>query len=104
MEESHSRLVYLYRDASNYKFWGEFSLRGKIDLPQIREFLLHGEYFIPEKVGVPKLTPQCMNPDDHELHEIDSVESFDGATMRTGMYVYEFLARMKRAHRKGWFF
>lgn len=46
MESRQSRLIYLYRDASNYKYWSEFSLRGNIDLAQIREYLFHGEYFI----------------------------------------------------------
>lgn len=98
-----SRIVYLYRDGANYKYWGEFYLTGCADLGQIREHLLHREYFVPEKIGVPRLTPQCMNSDDHELHEIDSVEIISGEAAGAEMSAQEFLARAQHAHREGWF-
>jgi hypothetical protein len=67
------KIIYLYRDAANYKFWGEFCVSGQISLADLRPYLLDSEYFVPQKIGIPSLVPQCQNDDDHTLHEIDSM-------------------------------
>jgi hypothetical protein len=57
----HTLLTYLYRDAANYKAHGDVLLSGEAtsDLHRrIRESLIDGEYFIPEKVGIGK-RPGC---------------------------------------------
>lgn len=103
MKPIRSRVLYFYRDSANYKYWSEYCLNGCPDLAQIRKHLLHGEYFVPRKVGLPALTPQCMNSDDHELHEIDSVEIISDGAGEAEMPAEEFLARIKRANHQGWF-
>ncbi|HUX64909.1 hypothetical protein [Sulfuricella sp.] len=69
---------YLYRDASNYKAWGQLLLSGQIrpaDIAALRSTLDSGEYFVAEQVGVPglykalwKLTNGATG-DDHCFHE-----------------------------------
>lgn len=47
---------YLYRDASNYKAWGEILLAGvpsQNDIAVLRACLESGEYFVAEQVGIP---------------------------------------------------
>ena len=67
------KVTYLYRDAGNYKFWGEFYIEGQLTQDELRPHLLRSEYFVPERVGIPSLVPLQMNGDDHLLHEIDSI-------------------------------
>jgi len=57
----HTLLSYLYRDASDNKAHGTILLSGEAipDLHRrLRESLIDGEYFIPEKVGIPPLREQ----------------------------------------------
>ena len=72
---------YLYRDAGNYKEFGEIiftnqdskSVEG-IELV-IRKNLIEGEFFIPEKWNIPRLTFDFYSPVlDHDYHEFESVE------------------------------
>ena len=69
---------YLYRDASNYKAWGEILLSGvpsQNDVAALRARLESGEYFVAEQVGIPALYKELWdlsggpNSDDHALHE-----------------------------------
>lgn len=69
---------YLYRDASNYKAWGEILLSGvpsQNDIAALRARLESGEYFVAEQVGIPALYKELWdlsggpNSDDHALHE-----------------------------------
>ena len=69
---------YLYRDASNYKAWGEILLSGvpsKNDIAALRTCLESGEYFVAEQVGIPAVYKDLWdlsggpNSDDHALHE-----------------------------------
>lgn len=69
---------YLYRDASNYKAWGEIFLSGvpsQNDIVALRACLESGEYFVAEQVGIPALYRELWelsggpNCDDHALHE-----------------------------------
>jgi hypothetical protein len=76
---THTLLSYRYRDASNFKANGEVVLLGE-PTPglkhRLQATLIDGEYFIPEKVGLPSLREQLYRysedgptADDHLLHE-----------------------------------
>lgn len=97
----NSKITYLYRDASNYKFWGEFKLRGEITFEEITPYLLQGSWFIPARLDLKCIVPESQNSDDHELHEFFQIEPttdedciFDKA---------EFIARLKHSADQGWF-
>jgi hypothetical protein len=69
---------YLYRDASNYKAWGELLLSGipsQSDVATLRACLELEVYFVAEQVGIPAVYKELWNlsggrtSDDHALHE-----------------------------------
>ena len=69
---------YLYRDASNYKAWGEILLSGvpsQNDMVALRTCLESSEYFVAEQVGIPAVYKELWDlsggptSDDHALHE-----------------------------------
>lgn len=70
-------IEYLYRDASNYKAWGEILLSGvpsQNDIAALRACLESDTYFVAEQVGIPALYQALWefggpNCDDHALHE-----------------------------------
>lgn len=72
-------LTYLYRDAANYKYWGEvtFTNAGNTDPAvleaEIRPYLIDGHWFVAEGVGLSDLRP-CDRDDeiDHDWHELHS--------------------------------
>lgn len=75
------RLNYLYRDAGNYKEYGEIIYTNQdsksieeIELV-IRKNLIEGEFFIPEKWNIPRLSFENYLPElDHDYHEFESLE------------------------------
>lgn len=69
---------YLYRDASNYKAYGEILLSGipsQNDIETLRACLESTEYFVAEQVGIPPVYTELWElsggptSDDHALHE-----------------------------------
>ena len=73
------RFDYLYRDAGNYKNWGDLVFLNKANCDaccleqQAKKFLIDGEFFVAEKVGVPDLKFQIhIDTLDHEWHEFHS--------------------------------
>lgn len=69
---------YLYRDAANYKAWGEVLLSGvpsQNDIATLRGCLDSGEYFVAEQVGIPAVYKELWElsggptSDDHAFHE-----------------------------------
>lgn len=69
---------YLYRDASNYKAWGEILLSGipsQSDIATLRACLESDVYFVAEQVGIPAAYKELWelsggrSSDDHALHE-----------------------------------
>jgi hypothetical protein len=75
--------IYLYRDAANYKGWGYLPLRGEANATTeaaIREVLIDGMWFDPERAGVPTVFHLAAGPDgfdpclDHPLHEFVRLE------------------------------
>ena len=75
---------YLYRDAGNYKELSDFVFTNKdsksiqeIEM-SIRSNLIEGEFFVPEKWNIPRLTIDSYSPElDHDYHEFESLEVTD---------------------------
>ena len=72
-------MEYLYRDADNFKAFGQILLSGIIDedyVVQIKSSLEFGEYFVAEQVSVPVLYPRLWQYSngptiaDHAYHEL----------------------------------
>ena len=75
------KFCYLYRDAGNYKIYGEVIFANTDNLPlseiesQIRAKLIDGEYFEPKKWGVPLLAFEDFDGElDHDWMEFEKVE------------------------------
>ncbi|RJQ47686.1 MAG: hypothetical protein C4538_04890 [Nitrospiraceae bacterium] len=77
------KLIYLYRDASNYKAWGEIIFRNpdKLNLNEIEERLRGSfdcrEFFIASQIYIPEVflfIHDRFTEDDHFFHEFDAVE------------------------------
>jgi len=75
---------YLYRDAGNYKEFSYvvFTNKDSKSLQEIelviRKNLIEGEFFIPEKWNVPRLSFENYSPElDHDYHKFESVEVTD---------------------------
>jgi hypothetical protein len=96
------RICYLYRDASNYKFRGEFVLSGFVSEHDIRKYLIDGEYFIPRAVGLPSLVPENENCDDHQLHEIEHLIQ-EQVEVPVNRLSADFLLALRSASIRGWF-
>jgi hypothetical protein len=93
---------YMYRDASNYKQFGFFTLGGQFDISAVEALLSDGEFFIPERVGVKTLVPVEKNRDDHYLHTIVATVETDASDFL--MPADTFVERFKRAAQEGWFY
>lgn len=72
----NTKIEYLYRDADNYKVWNFCVIPGvvsKEQQKQIFDCLDEGQYFIPNRVGLPEKKFDDFDPQaDHpwfELHE-----------------------------------
>lgn len=99
---------YLYRDAANYKSWGEVVFRNDCDLDvskieeRIRAALIDGEFFVAEKVGVPVLYFESRDDElDHQWHEYSAVTpSNDPITDIANRDIREFVDTLN-AVRKG---
>jgi hypothetical protein len=95
-----TRIDYLYRDASNYKFWGHFVVSGELAMDQLRDYMLEREWFIPGAVGLLSLVPECRSEDDHDLHEICDCRSV--ANEQPVCSASEFVRRMAIVSNRGW--
>lgn len=70
----NTEFEYLYRDASNYKWFHTVVVAGRLTIDDLKKYLIDGEFFIPELVGMSPLTPDSRNEDDHDWHEIVSLK------------------------------
>ena len=84
VSNNNIKFNYLYRDAGNYKQFGEiiFANQQSKSLEEIklaiRKNLIEGEFFIPEKWSVPRLSFESYLPElDHDYHEFESLEVTD---------------------------
>ena len=79
------KLTYLYRDAGNYKLWNDLYYSNELNicldliLTTILSNLIEGEFFIPEKWGLPRLSFEKFDPElDHSYHEFYEIELASG--------------------------
>ena len=79
------RFEYLYRDAGNFKRWGEVVFSNTNNIGRDTLAAISGQalpldrlYFLPDQIGVPNLhfDEQIANL-DHEWHEIHSFDLCD---------------------------
>ena len=106
------RLVYLYRDASNYKQHGEVILSNETQLTvevidtRIRSLLSDGLFFIAQQVQLEGRFFDLVSEDDHPWHEYVSVEATTDPTFdpvpEQKRDISKFLKELKQAHRSGW--
>jgi hypothetical protein len=92
-EEGLFELEYLYRDASNFKIWGRAILSGALSIRDLQPHLYEGEFFLPELVGLCRLTPATMTNDDHPWHELGGVQSVSSGESLMG--AGELVSRFK---------
>ena len=97
---------YCYRDAANFKSWGQLLLEGiasEHDAESITARLESGEFFIAEQVGVPPLYESLWilshgpTDDDHVWHQFQglrSVSEFEIGAILHGS-VEDLLSRFK---------
>jgi hypothetical protein len=80
----YSIFTYLYRDAGNYKAWGDLLLAGRLTEDEallMRQKFDSGENFIAEQLGIPTLyealweSCKCDGPSesDHVWHEFQEI-------------------------------
>lgn len=78
MVSDHVVLEYLYRDASNYKAYGEALFTGLLrenTASLVKDLLVDGLYFLPGRVGIDTLHDTLFKlsggpiEDDHPWHE-----------------------------------
>ena len=103
----NTRFHYLYRDASNYKQWGEVVFTGWAPAlePRLVAALDGQEFFIADQVRLPELffTGGPSNSDDHCFHEFDSFETTDApAGDRYQRSIDELVQEFEHAGRSGW--
>ena len=70
----NTQLEYLYRDAGNYKWFGEVVIVGTLELGDIEPYLYEHQFFIPSEVGLPDLQSEELTEDDHIWHEIVDIK------------------------------
>jgi hypothetical protein len=98
--EHNTEICYIYRDASNYKWFDEVVVSGELHFEDFKEYLIDREFFIPELVGLKCLTPEIRNEDDYDWHAIFSLTPTSKAA--NFISAAELVARFKLQHRKGW--
>lgn len=74
------KLNYLYRDAGNYKVYGQiiFKQKSKITIQEIehviKSHLIDGEYFDPLQWKIPLIYSHSYNPEtDHDWYEFEEI-------------------------------
>jgi len=111
-QSSNVKFTYLYRDASNYKNWGEVIFRNPDGLQlqeiedRLRQFLTSDDTFIANQVRIPEVflfPPGEPTEDDHCFHECASMETTDEpATDAFRRSVLEFTQECANAAASGW--
>jgi hypothetical protein len=106
------KFVYLYRDGSNYKKWGEvvFASVGKPNMDELCEqvtgSLDGGELFIASQIRVPEVflwRDTGIDVDDHCFHEFDKFElTAEKSTDQFGRTIQQFVHEIRLASQAGW--
>jgi len=104
-------LKYQYRDAGNYKAYGELLIEGEFtngDLEALAPYLYDGEYFVPEEVGIPPLQPLLCedfggpNENDHDWHAFECPRQSHSEDMKMPVWgtKAELIQRFRDKNRK----
>jgi hypothetical protein len=107
---------YLYRDASNYKLYGDAIFTNQTFLPlveieqQIRACLRDGEFFIARQVWIEERFFDTLHDDDHPWHTFEKVETttlapFDPDNWAEKQHrrdITEFILELEQAQKSGW--
>jgi len=93
----NTKIVYEYRDASNYKTNDEVVLAGKIDhelLSKMLAKLQGGMFFIPGQVGLPDIQNKMgdWNEDDHPFHSFLIIQPTSEDPTEGMPTIYELVA------------
>ena len=99
------RFEYLYRDAGNFKNWGEIvfsnprNINADLIAAMTEKVLIDGAYFVASKAGVPDLHVETYDENlDHGWHELYSFQSTDEAPNDPQeRNVEEFIESLQRA-------
>ena len=104
---------YLYRDAGNYKKWGDvtFSNSEKMTAEEVssrlRKAFDSGSLFIAAQIKIPEvfLFPEWdLSLDDHCFHEFVSVELSDESTSdQRRRSIKSFVEEVESESKRGWF-
>jgi len=106
------KLVYLYRDASNYKAWGEIIFRNpdKLSLNEIEDRLRSSfdsqELFVASQVSIPDVFlffQDRFTEDDHFFHEFHAVEfTIEQDTDSYDRTIKSFVEQVEHSGKNGW--
>ncbi len=99
------RLEYLYRDAGNFKNWGEVVFSNPLNINtelitlMAEKVLIEQPYFVAINAGVPDLHFKDYNEQiDHNWHEIYAFQSTDDAPNDSqGRNIEEFIESLRYA-------
>lgn len=75
-----TKVVYQYRDASNYKVQNNCVINGRLSFEQMlraKDCCQDGEYFIPSEVNLPEERFSSYTVDDHPFFELLAFEDTD---------------------------
>jgi len=97
----NTKIGYMYRDASNYKFYGDFIVEGILSKDKVAKYLHDSEFFIPHEIGLDHLLDMPINQDDHNLHTFEDFLPTEETDFTCT--AFELIDRIKKAHSKGWF-
>lgn len=108
----NTKLEYLYRDAANYKEYGEVVFAGEATEEQLRRLeaaLISGELLVADQVGLPDLAPWLRGENvyddelDHPFHEIIWPPTATTQAPDQPAVTFEaFLRRVEARARAGW--
>jgi hypothetical protein len=106
------KLIYLYRDASNYKAWGEIIFRNpdKLTLKEIEDRLRSSfdsrEFFVASQVSIPEVflfLHDRFTEDDHFFHEFHAVEfTTEQCTDLYDRSIKAFVEQVEHSSKSGW--
>jgi len=105
--DKYSVFEYLYRDASNYKAWGEALLSGVPTEQQVTDLIKcfeSEEFFIAEQLGLPSLQHKLWEysngptSDDHiwhSFHKIRTATNDDVSSIQHWGNLDDFISEVK---------
>ena len=106
-ESQNTEVTYLYRDTSNWKFWGTFVVKGMLQREELDPYLIRVPWmpsdiawFVPNVVGLENLLTVPRQGDDDDLHELYEFTPTDRQDILCG--AEQLVARFQQASKSGW--